>query len=401
MALAAGADYPALFRVYVQQSARPLLRRAQASSGAPTEQMRQQAWHALSYSLQLPEGWPDSRDLLLALAPKMEQAGHRDDWMPFLQQGLAISREVGDARGTAALLFQMGLLQQRQSQLQAARQSLSESVAIYERLDDHVEMRRSFNRLAFVARLERRFDEARELAQTALSIAPFDPHEAAYSHLVLGAIATDNQAWQRARECFEQSLALLSATDDVRLRAWSHSNLGIAFSGIGRYPDAIYHFQQAIILLAEIQDSLYLANTRVNLGNTYVAMAEYESALAHFQAAEDIFRRLQDKVRIAAIEANRGFAFQKMGRLRDAQAVYERNVLAWRALDQLPYLVNTLDNLGEVLLAQGAWGQAQGVFESALQELHAKATDASLDALRDMVNAHLQEAKNQAPDQGA
>ncbi|MCP4289822.1 MAG: hypothetical protein GY792_36285, partial [Gammaproteobacteria bacterium] len=72
-------DYPALFRAYVVRSMAQLRVELSEVGSILSADEQEQALHALSFALKLPEAWPETRALLLAIAPKMEQAGYRDE----------------------------------------------------------------------------------------------------------------------------------------------------------------------------------------------------------------------------------------------------------------------------------------------------------------------------------
>lgn len=68
------------------------------------------------------------------MAPKMEQAGHRHGWMPYLERGLRQSQLLGDEETKAGLHLQLGVLHQLRSNYAAARTHLKESVAGFKQL---------------------------------------------------------------------------------------------------------------------------------------------------------------------------------------------------------------------------------------------------------------------------
>lgn len=61
------------------------------------------------------------RALLLTLAPKMEQAGFRQDWLSYLARRLDQAHSLEDRRAEAELNLQVGYLHLRLRQLDQAR----------------------------------------------------------------------------------------------------------------------------------------------------------------------------------------------------------------------------------------------------------------------------------------
>jgi hypothetical protein len=81
-----------------------------AGQAAPPSDVRTQAMHTLDYAFQLPAIWQQVRHLLLALAPKMEQAGHRSEWLTLLDLAIEQSRHQRDGESEGELLYQRAIL---------------------------------------------------------------------------------------------------------------------------------------------------------------------------------------------------------------------------------------------------------------------------------------------------
>ena len=128
-------DYPAIFRGYVVRSTQHILSVIRQAGAILPPEDRDQALHTLSYALKLPEAWPDARALLLIMAPKMEQAGFRDEWIPYLQQGADQSQQIGDTEAGAELHLHLGILYQLRSKYKEARTHLEISAKAFEKLD--------------------------------------------------------------------------------------------------------------------------------------------------------------------------------------------------------------------------------------------------------------------------
>ena len=159
-------DYPAIFRGYIVRNTQDILARVQQAGAILPPAEREQALHTLSYALKLPEAWPDTRTLLLTMAPKMEQAGYRDEWMPYLAQGIQQSQYLDDIEAEAALHLQLGMLYQLRGKYKEAHLHLVTSAEEFERLNARRNQVRALNRLAYVARLQRQFEEATRLVET-------------------------------------------------------------------------------------------------------------------------------------------------------------------------------------------------------------------------------------------
>jgi hypothetical protein len=131
---------------------------------------RERAQNVLSYTLKEAEAWTATRDLLLVMAPKMEMAGYRTDWLPYLEDAVVQSQRQGDQTAEAALQFQCGYLYRLVSNYPQAQTYLRASAAHYAALGDAEGQARTLNQLAYLAWQQHRYEEAERLAREALGI---------------------------------------------------------------------------------------------------------------------------------------------------------------------------------------------------------------------------------------
>jgi len=228
-------DYPDLFQQYVVRSV--ALAHATITAGAPhfLAEARERALHTLRFALTLDAAWPGARDLLLLLAPKMEMSGHRDDWISYLERGVAFSQEQDDHRAEAELRLYVGELLRLRSKFELARQWLNASIATFTALGENQGQARALNQLAYVDWQQHRYHEAEDLAQTALTLLDGADPERATCFSRLGLVAIDRQQWEVAERYHRDALQIRQTQDDQRKIAWSLQNLGYALRGQGKY----------------------------------------------------------------------------------------------------------------------------------------------------------------------
>ena len=125
-----------VFQEYVRRSVRRALTKALATqAGLPVEQ-REQALQTLTFALDAIDAWPEARDLLVALAPKLDQAGWREEVVPYLLRGIDVSKTAGDDVGLAELRLQLAMVHLVMGKLDEAYGELIASAADFDRLDD-------------------------------------------------------------------------------------------------------------------------------------------------------------------------------------------------------------------------------------------------------------------------
>lgn len=372
MALGAALDAPTLFQTYILNTAQAALEQIEATGAAlPAADDRDLALHSLDYALKLPEAWPVAGSLLTALAPKMERAGHRYDWIAFLHAGIDASQQRGDQATEAELRLQKGILHQLLAEYDEADREYLLSEAAFTTLADGRGLARVLNRRAFVARRQGRHTDAARLAAAAMARLAAGDVELGYSYQVLGTIAYDRMQWQEAARCFQQSTELLAGGDDLRLLGWAHSNLGLALWQTGDLAGAEAQLLRAIDLFARIGDPIHQSVARLNLGNVLVARQELEQALLVYAEAEAVFRKAHDIERLASVNNNIGKVCRELGRPAEALPFCRQAVSYYGQTRQPAELVIATESLGETLLALEDWDGAAEAFQAALDRLSA------------------------------
>ncbi len=384
-------DYAALFHGHIVRSVSRCLALVAGQGGKlPAPREREQALLTLSYAMKSEQSWPAARELLLALAPAMERAGHRDDWIPYLEQGIEVSRQLGDVRAEAELRWYLGVILERRSLYDAARHQLAASADQFAALDDRRGQARALNRLAFVACLQRQSEEASRLAAISAQLLEAEDSERGYCDFVWGHVALDTDDWQAAHDYFSQALDRWQHGADRRMVAWGYTNLGIAKRRLDDSPGAVAAYEQAIALFNEVEDPVHEAVARMNLGNVYLMSDDPQAALAHYLAAEPVFQLVQGTLRLATVYLNIGMAYRRLQRWRDAERTLRASSDLYAQLNLPAAVANVTDELGLTYQDQGLLAQAIAEFEAALRWLPAGPV---YEAQRQSIAGHLRDVQ--------
>ncbi|MCE7981600.1 MAG: tetratricopeptide repeat protein [Caldilinea sp. CFX5] len=387
------ADYPALFQQYILRSVTLVYTMLKDEGAHFSDEARDRALHLLNFALTQENAWSAIRDLLLLLAPKMEQAGHRDDWLPYLERGVTGSRQQHDSWAEAELSLAIGELLRLRSRFALARQWLDVSIAMFDALGENRGQARALNELAFVAWQQHRYDEAETLAQTALTLLDKGDPEQATCFSRLGLVASDRQQWEAAEHYHCEALQIRQVQGDQRKIAWSQHNLGYALRGQGKYAEAIDYFEQAIVILDNIQDTANCANVQVNLGIAYSLNGQSTKALTMYALAEHTFGKLYDIHNLAKVFTNIGLEYLGLHDWMQAESAFITSSNLFRELGDIGWSLNALDGLGNAYLGQGQYTKASVTFESVLAELQQIADTPMYDYLAKILPNHLAEAR--------
>jgi tetratricopeptide (TPR) repeat protein len=125
-----------------------------------------------------------------------------------LQEGLVISKEIGDQWGTAYCLNDLGFIALALEEYHEAEQLLQESLSIYKRIGDRQGMATSLGYLGLVAVGRGEYHEARQVYQNSIAIWQEIGYqqEMAYTFVDLGLLFYILGEHQEARHCFQKAL---------------------------------------------------------------------------------------------------------------------------------------------------------------------------------------------------
>lgn len=387
------APYPTLFRTFIEMVLKRSLAQVQACSGPLPEDVRDQALHALSFGLKLATVWPLTRTLLLDLAPRMEQMGHRDDWLPYLEQGITCSQHCADLLTAAELQLQVGYLQRLCNRFAAAQHSLHASAEAFSAMGQLDGQARALNHLAYLAWQQHRYPEAEQLAGQALTLLADGDPEQASSFTTLGELARVRQQWQAAEQYHQMALQIRRQQGDPRRTAWSLQNLGNTLRSQGRFTETITHYRQAMTLLAEIHDHFHWAIICMNVAILYYQGQQFQQALDHYTQAEAIFRQVQSTLYLAKIAVNKGLVFLALQDWPQAENAFITSAELFQSLNDVGEALNARDGLGLTYLYQGKRAAALTVFTEALQALSQLRNDAAYATLQRELAEHWAQAQ--------
>jgi tetratricopeptide (TPR) repeat protein len=391
--VAPAGQYASLFERYVLRSVEAVYERICTAQGELTAEEREQAWHVLDYGLKTADAWPAARALLLALAPQMERAGFRHEWLPYLEAGVACSRTERDGAAEAQLSLHIGRLHRLRGELDEARRWFQAGAAHYRALGDKRGLAIVLNQLAYVARLQSRYEEAQTDVERALTLLEEGDSERATSYFVLGHVKQDQRAWTEAELHHRAAYVIWQATGNPQRAAWSLLSLGNTLRSVERYAEAATVLDEAIILLDQEHDPVNQAYARMNLGIVYSLQGKSDEALALYALAEPVFRQVQDTLHLAMVNNNIAIEARAMGRWQAAEQASLLGVRYWETLGDAKSLANTLDELGLAYLGQERWQEASSTFERALALLSRVPSGPAHDRLHELLTAHLAETR--------
>jgi predicted ATPase len=197
------------------------------------------------------------------------------------EEGLNVSRELGDRRGVAVELNALAIGAQLENDLPRSRALLEESVELWKELGDPLGVVRGLSNLANVARLEHRFDEALALFEECLSISR-ELGDRAGTAWVLnhkGDVAREQGDTAAARCCYEQSLTMFRELGDRWGIAGALGDLGNLEREEGDFAAAHHLYRESLDVFQELDHKRGIARLLDCFAGSAAAQSQPERAL--------------------------------------------------------------------------------------------------------------------------
>lgn len=265
-------------------------------------------------------GSPRHAVRLVALLFRHLDAGHHTEALEIHRHALHAAETLGDLRGQAHALTNLGVVHWRLADAESAATHLVRALDLHRRTEDLAGQARALSNLGNV-------------------------------HWRLGSL-------HNAARDHQQALALYAETGDQVGQARTLTNLGNAFLRLGRCEQAADHQQRALALHELTGDRIGRARTLCHLGNALLRLRRYEQAADHQQQALALFRHLGH-------HGGEAYALSGLGEVRlrqgefEAAADYQQHALElFRQHGERYGEASALNGLAEALHGSGRYEEA-------------------------------------------
>jgi tetratricopeptide (TPR) repeat protein len=242
-----------------------------------------------------------------------------------------------------------------------AKNLLSESIAIFERLGDEKKVAEAESELGHCYWLEGAFDEARLMLREALGRIPASEAETRATALIrLSAVERTSNRYDAALEALDEAAPLVEARGSDALKGTFHNQRAAALENLARaegrskkidqalveYTAASYHFEQA-------GHTRYLARVENDLGFLFQSVGRFEEAHEHLLRARGLFARLKDVGSAAQVDETRARALIAEGKFAEAERLAHGAARALEAGGEKSLLAKALVTRGVALARAG------------------------------------------------
>jgi len=150
---------------------------------------------------------------------------------------------------------------------------------------------------------------------------------------------------QRALEDYNQALSLKRAVGDRGGEADTLNNIGLVYDSLGDEQKALEYYNQALPLRRAVSDRAGEAATLNNIGVVYRSLGEQQKALEYYKQALPLARAVGDRRGEANTLNNLGFVYDSLGEKQKALEYYNQALPLERAAGDRSGEALTLGNL--------------------------------------------------------
>ena len=276
---------------------------------------------------------------------------------------------------TGSLAGWLGSADQETSSQEFAKDLITRSIEIFERLGDLKKAAEARSDLALCYWREGSYDEARIHLANALSRVGDDESDLRAVLLIRsGIIEERTRRLQEALRFYGEAAPLVERSQDHALKGSFHIEYGLVFRKLAapenredyldraliEYAAASFHFEQA-------GNERYLARVENNLGYLYFTIGRYKDAHTHLDRARSLFLQLRDVGTAAQVDDTRARTLLAEDRPVDAERIIRQAIRTLERGGEQAVLAEALTTYGVVLARLGRHARSRELLDRAMQ----------------------------------
>jgi len=321
------------------------------------------------------------------LARKLERAGEYEAACATLEEFWPNRHERPsldglDTGARAAVLLRVGNLvgwtgsaSQASEGQERAKNLISRSIEIFEKLGDAGQVAAARSDLALCYWRQGAFDEARVLLQDVASNSSQCDEETRAVALIRQAIVEKTAGRNAvALEMYAAAAPLVEKAESQALKGSFHIGQGTVLNCMALAEDSEEKMDRALIEFAaasfhfeQAGHHRYRARVENNLGFLFYTIRNFDEAHKHLNHARRLFLDLKDIGGAAAVDETRARALLAEGRLTEAERFAHTAVKALDFGGEQSLLAEALTTHGTVLACMGKTGRAKAALERAVE----------------------------------
>jgi tetratricopeptide (TPR) repeat protein len=306
--------------------------------------------------------------VLFAISDSLHNQGHWNEAVTFGQAVLAAACTIGDRQGQAWALAELGTMQERTADYQAAAASLARALQLFGDLGDQRGQAWALNQLGIVQLLTGAYPAATAGLARALQLYRElgDRRGQAWALNKLSVVQRRTGDYPAATASLTQTLQLLGDLGDRRGQAWALDDLGAVRQLTGDLEAASASLRQALQLSSELGDRHCQAVVLRHLGMVQRRTGDYPAATASLARALQLYQDLGDRHGQAGASINLGDLLSASSDHNDALGYFAQALNTARDIGAPVLQARALEGIGRCHVRDGNAGRGTAHLQQAL-----------------------------------
>jgi predicted ATPase len=285
------------------------------------------------------------------------------------ERALQIHRQMGDLRGEAVILKDLGTIADNYADYPLAKSYDSQSLELARQVGDRMTECRTLNNLGLVAQREGDIPLAKSYYEQGLSIMKQIGYRKAEGILIqnIGVLYAEKGEYIPALDYFEQARRISQEVGDRYSEARLLTNMGCAAAEQGDFLRAQSYFECGLRLWRELGSPINECNILQDMGSFFVDLGNFTYAKSLFDEALEIAREIETSHHESSLLNSLGDIANALGEYDKARDLNQRALEMKRAIGGPAGEAAVLSSLGSGALRYGDWDTAKDYFESSLR----------------------------------
>jgi tetratricopeptide (TPR) repeat protein len=345
----------------------------------PKEMRQARDWHARracedAYKLERAGDYAGARDALRVLWTRI---GDR----PRVAQ-LSVDTQAEVLWRVGALSGWLGSANQVPGAQEFARDLLTESITLFESLDEQDKRAEAMGDLALCYWRSGAQDEGRALFRQAIDAAQ-KPETKLRTLTNASTVEISSGHYGDALALLNAAATFLAEVSEDWIHGAYHYQRGLVYRGLGgteNLDHALIEYSAASMHLANAGHVRHLAGVENNIGFIHMLLGRATEALTHLDRARGIFVSLKDSRMVAQVNDTRARVFLTEKRFAEAERAIFAAVTVLEQGDECSLLAEALTTEGSIFAGSGKYDSARSAFNRA-SDVAAAAGDTHLAAM--------------------
>jgi serine/threonine protein kinase/Tfp pilus assembly protein PilF len=285
-----------------------------------------------------------------------------------LSKGISLAIQVDNQEQRALLLQAAGVAYRFMNKPDEAMRNYKESMEINRRLGLKRLLAVNLVEMGLVQSSQGKPDEALSSFEQALKIQKEIgiKKEVGDTLIDMATVYQDRAQYDQALQVLKESLQIQRDTGDENFQALCLAMIGDIYLSRGDSDNAFSYYQQSLQLREKLNIPGDIAESLVGLGAAYQATGQYDQAVSTILKAIDLWRKGGDARGTALGSYQLGLVFQYQGRLGAALSAMQDAVKPLRDLNERSRdMADALNDLGDTLAKAGRGTEADKVLAEA------------------------------------